>query len=321
NTSSSNASDASESSSQRTSFDEDTNIPRPATAPLPGVAATHVCDAATTTNPSGDARQLGSIGSELYPLLVCGAAGSGDLEGLSRLWDVVTDAQPAHPRVRRPANQSHNNNSNTSNAQDDKDRRLLGGQAVTVGDGGLSLNQGDWEGRSPLHIACSAGYLEIVRFLLSHGASIHVRDRQNHTPLYDAATRSSDLEVVRLLRATGAHLNDAEVADCGWKLMIAATEGDQLRVALIAEAGFDLNRRLFDRRTVLHILAAEHRHEVLQFLLETYPQQLDLTLQDRLGRTCVDEAGACETCRGLFEAYAQDGLSSQEYRAEQVLAA
>ncbi|KAG0252526.1 hypothetical protein DFQ27_008018 [Actinomortierella ambigua] len=325
--SSNNTSDASGASSQRTSFEDETTPFRPATAPIAASSSMKTAGSATATDHGGEARRLGSlplshedqrcVERALYPLLVCGAAGSGDLEGLQRLWDVVTDTRPQHSRTRRAGGGvkeigNHGHHHQHHSAMDDKDRGLLGGQAVTTGDGGLSLNQGDWEGRSPLHIACSAGYLDVVRFLLSHGASIHVRDRQNHTPLYDAATRSSDLEVVKLLRATGAHLNDAEVADCGWKLMIAATEGDQLRVALIAEAGFDLNRRLFDQRTVLHILAAEHRHEVLQFLLETYPRQLELGLKDRLGRTCVDEAGVCETCLALFEAYIQDMPPLQE---------
>ncbi|KAG0233471.1 hypothetical protein BGW42_007428 [Actinomortierella wolfii] len=342
--SSSNSSDVSGASSERASFEEEP-VGRPSTAPPATAAPAGNAMTMPVTAESGEARQLASAATSLgvgplshedqrcieralYPLLVCGAAGSGDLEGLTRLWDVVTDAQ-GQPHARRTREPDSDVNLRDKAAGAAARRRpgsvikeesgeQLGGQSVTTGDGGLSLNQADWEGRSPLHIACSAGYLEVVRFLLSHGASIHMRDRQNHTPLYDAATRSGSLEIVQLLRATGAHLNDAEVSDCGWKLMLAATEGDWLRVSLIAEAGFDLNRRLFDRRTLLHILAAEHRHEIMQSLLEAYPDQLDLTLTDRLGRTCVDDAGTCETCLNLLNAYAwqqqqkqqQDGIIS-----------
>ncbi|KAF9934594.1 hypothetical protein FBU30_001358 [Linnemannia zychae] len=232
------------------------------------------------------------IERSLYPLLICGAAGSGDLEGLMKLWDVMADGQGS-------SKASQNLGSSGSESRSSSPS-FLGGTAVMGGDS-IGMNMGDWEGRSPLHIACSAGHLDVVRFLLSHGASIHVRDRLNHTPLYDAVTRSDNLEIVKVLRETGAHFNDSEVADLGWKLMIAATEGDLSRVSMIAEAGYDLNRSLFDRRTVMHIVAAEHCHDVLNYLLDNFPE-IDLTKKDRLGRTCIDDADDCQSCKASFRA-------------------
>lgn len=51
---------------------------------------------------------------------------------------------------------------------------------------GGDFNIPDYDGRTPLHLACCEGHLETVRFLLKHGASVHASDRFNHTPLNNA---------------------------------------------------------------------------------------------------------------------------------------
>ena len=51
---------------------------------------------------------------------------------------------------------------------------------------GGDFNIPDYDGRTPLHLACSEGHLETVKYLLQNGASVHATDRFNHTPLDDA---------------------------------------------------------------------------------------------------------------------------------------
>jgi len=51
---------------------------------------------------------------------------------------------------------------------------------------GGDFSVANYDGRTPLHVACCEGHLDTVQLLLENGASVHVRDRFDHTPLTDA---------------------------------------------------------------------------------------------------------------------------------------
>ena len=73
------------------------------------------------------------------------------------------------------------------------------------------LNESDYSGNTPLHVAATGPSIDILRLLPRHGASVHVRNKAGRTPLFLAA--GADLvDHVRLLRASGAHLRAGEIA-------------------------------------------------------------------------------------------------------------
>jgi len=71
------------------------------------------------------------------------------------------------------------------------------------------LTMADYAGNTAVHLAAVGPDAEVLRELLTRGASVHARNRANNTPLY-LAERSGNADCVRLLKEAGAHLWEAE---------------------------------------------------------------------------------------------------------------
>ena len=48
---------------------------------------------------------------------------------------------------------------------------------------------------------------------MTQGASVHLRNREGHTPLFLAAAGNAGVEAVQLLRDAGAHLHESELSE------------------------------------------------------------------------------------------------------------
>jgi ankyrin repeat protein len=79
----------------------------------------------------------------------------------------------------------------------------------------VDVNQKDWTGDSPLHIAVRSGDLNDVQVLSRNGADINARGEQGMTALHYAAARG-DIEIARALIDFGADVtikdNDGRTA-------------------------------------------------------------------------------------------------------------
>ncbi|KAJ5256667.1 hypothetical protein N7478_012771 [Penicillium angulare] len=71
------------------------------------------------------------------------------------------------------------------------------------------LNDADYSGNTPIHLAATSSTISILHFLLSHGGSVHLRNRNGRTPLFLAANANLSDHVL-LLRKSGAHLHSDE---------------------------------------------------------------------------------------------------------------
>ncbi|KAJ5146376.1 uncharacterized protein N7515_000940 [Penicillium bovifimosum] len=82
-------------------------------------------------------------------------------------------------------------------------------QAITKTEHHWLLNDADYSGNTPIHVAATSPSPQVLHFLLSQGGSVHLRNRAGRTPLFLAANAGLS-EHTTLLRKSGAHLHSDE---------------------------------------------------------------------------------------------------------------
>jgi lysophospholipase len=97
------------------------------------------------------------------------------------------------------------------------------------------LNEADYTGSVPLHVAATGPNIEILRLLLRKGASVHLRNKAGRTPLFLAA-HAGLYDHVALLREGGAHLHQEEFAVASM-LQEEANENEKKCWTLASAAG------------------------------------------------------------------------------------
>ena len=109
---------------------------------------------------------------------------------------------------------------------------------------GVSLEERDSAGRTPLIIAARYGDLELVNTLLAAGADVEARDNEGITPLLHALTYNVVRpEVVQRLLQAGAPTN-VPYGECyADALSIVASHGYTNILPLLLEAGASVSRR------------------------------------------------------------------------------
>jgi ankyrin repeat protein len=138
---------------------------------------------------------------------------------------------------------------------------------------------------APLVEAAGRGDLPAVRRLVEGGMSIEQRDARGRTPVL-AATDGNHLEVVRYLIARGADVNaQDQQQDSAFLLAGARGYTEIVRAALAAGADFKVRNRFGGNAL---IPACERAHvDTVQLLLAT---RIDVDHVNNLGWTCLLEA-------------------------------
>jgi len=132
----------------------------------------------------------------------------------------------------------------------------------------VSLDEGDYDNRTPLHVAVAAGQIEAVKYLLNQGANINPQDRWNSTPLNDANNK----EIAALLQSKGAKLGKKHaytpikiqnLNDDDNRLFYAAFRNDVKNMTILKNQGWRVNAFDYDGRTALGIAASQGNLEAV----------------------------------------------------------
>ncbi len=168
---------------------------------------------------------------------------------------------------------------------------------------GFDLNQGDYDGRTALHLASAEGHTGVVQYLLNEGVNPTVLDRWGGTALGDAI-QGSHHDIEELLRGAGAQDSgsphpivatvdaypaesiDVDAVDAV-ALLWAAAEDDLGGIVRLVANGVPVAATDYDGRTALHLAAAEGHERVVDYLLAHGAQP---GARDRWGSTPSEDA-------------------------------
>lgn len=167
------------------------------------------------------------------------------------------------------------------------------------------------DGMSPLHAAVESGKLEIVEYLLDHGAKANIRDSGKRTPvmMLDDGADVEDGVLLAIFQALVRHgakptLLDKQKNTVLHHLAYDSVDDEELTRAILS---FGVNPNTVNKqsKTALMIAVDNVNLDMVEVLLQS---GADVNIRDREGKTALDYAGdQLVQTRTLLQSYGATG--------------
>ena len=118
-----------------------------------------------------------------------------------------------------------------------------------------------------LWAASTGGHLEIVEYLVAHGANVNKPTLTQSTPLRGASFHGH-LKVMKYLLDQGADINTPNCIGQS-PLCIAAMRGQLEAVQYLVSKGADIHQKTINGYSVIHLAATKGRVDIVKFLLSS----------------------------------------------------
>jgi len=122
---------------------------------------------------------------------------------------------------------------------------------------------------SPLHLAASNNFLDVVKLLVGNKADVNIQDARGYTPLIMASSEGYT-ECVRRLADAGADINHRSMEDFTTPIYHAANANRIKVVRLLLERGADPLSTRNEKNETLAEIAKANKKEDMANLLETW---------------------------------------------------
>ncbi|XP_054679812.1 ankyrin repeat domain-containing protein 26-like isoform X5 [Grus americana] len=134
--------------------------------------------------------------------------------------------------------------------------------------------------RTPLHLACASGHVDVVTYLVENKCKLNLLDNDNRSPLMKAVQCQQE-ECVAILLEHGADPNLAD-ADGNTALHLAVISANTSVAGLLLEHNANIDAHNKEGYTPLFLAVSEHHEEIVELLLK---KGADVHARDQCERT------------------------------------
>ncbi|KAM6213308.1 ankyrin repeat domain-containing protein 26 [Sarcoramphus papa] len=134
--------------------------------------------------------------------------------------------------------------------------------------------------RTPLHLACANGHVDVVTYLVENNCKLNLLDNDNRSPLMKAVQCQQE-KCVAILLEHGADPNLAD-ADGNTALHLAVLSPNTTVAGLLLEHNANIDAQNKEGYTPLILAVSEHHEEIVEFLLK---KGADVHARDQCERT------------------------------------